>query len=136
MAELVVVIPALNAEAGVRSLLKQLGREPARVVVADGGSEDGTLRVAVRAGAVVAARSANASATSRAPTCGQSVPITHTAPFPAIARASRGDSDPPPCGTTSNPSHSFTRARSGLTATTVLQRASRTLRKTRAVIAR
>lgn len=50
---LAVVVPALNAELPLGKLLGQLEGE--RVVVADGGSEDGTLRVAVRAGAVVAA---------------------------------------------------------------------------------
>ena len=54
--ELAVVIPTLNVENPLGRLLKQIeGVE--RVVVADGGSEDGTLRVALRAGAVVASGS-------------------------------------------------------------------------------
>ena len=51
-APLAVVIPALNAEAPLKALLSQLGG--GRTVVADGGSEDGSLRVALRAGAVLA----------------------------------------------------------------------------------
>ena len=51
--ELAVVIPTLNAEAPLGRLLKQVAGAH-RVVVADGGSEDGTLRVALRTGAVVA----------------------------------------------------------------------------------
>ena len=51
--DIAVVIPTLNAEAGLRRLLAQIPGDIRRVV-ADGGSEDGTLRVALRAGAVVA----------------------------------------------------------------------------------
>lgn len=55
MAELLIVIPALNAEIPLARLLKQVKGH--RVIVSDGGSEDGTLAVAVKAGAVIAAGS-------------------------------------------------------------------------------
>ena len=55
--QLAVVIPTLNAEGPLGRVLKQVAGV-GRVVVADGGSEDGTLRVALRAGAVVASGSA------------------------------------------------------------------------------
>ena len=54
--ELAVVIPTLNAEVPLGRLLRQV-EGVGRIVVADGGSEDGTLRVALRAGAVVASGS-------------------------------------------------------------------------------
>ena len=55
--ELAVVIPTLNTATPLGRVLKQVTGVD-RVVVADGGSEDGTLRVALRAGAVVASGSA------------------------------------------------------------------------------
>ncbi|WP_298913571.1 glycosyltransferase [uncultured Algimonas sp.] len=47
-----VVIPTYRAEAGLARLLPQLSGD--RVIVADGGSDDGTLGVALRHGAVLA----------------------------------------------------------------------------------
>lgn len=51
--ELAVVIPTLNAERDLARLLGALGDAPDRVVVSDGGSQDGTLRAALRRGALI-----------------------------------------------------------------------------------
>lgn len=49
---LAVIIPTLNAEACLPSLLPELN--DARLVISDGGSEDATLSQALKAGAVIA----------------------------------------------------------------------------------
>ena len=51
--DLSVVIPALNAAAGLPATLAALGDTPAEVVVVDGGSADGTADLAARGGALV-----------------------------------------------------------------------------------
>jgi len=48
-----VVIPALNATAGLPATLAALGDAPAEVVLVDGGSTDGTAELAARLGAHV-----------------------------------------------------------------------------------
>ena len=53
IAGLSVVIPALNAAATLPGTLAALGGHPAEVVVADGGSTDGTAAVAAGCGALV-----------------------------------------------------------------------------------
>ncbi|MEM9600651.1 MAG: glycosyltransferase, partial [Pseudomonadota bacterium] len=49
---LIIVIPTWQAQKGLERLLPQLAGE--RVIVADGGSTDGSLKTAVRAGCVMA----------------------------------------------------------------------------------
>ena len=48
-----VVIPTLNAEAGLAGCIGALARLPGEVVVVDGGSSDGTVELAARLGALV-----------------------------------------------------------------------------------
>ena len=50
---LAVVIPTLNAAAGLAATVASLGPAPPRLVVSDGGSSDGTVECARRAGALV-----------------------------------------------------------------------------------
>jgi len=52
---LAVIIPTLNAAEEIVPLLEQLNGRVDRLVIADGGSKDETLQLAIRAGAVIAA---------------------------------------------------------------------------------
>lgn len=48
---LTVIIPNLNAVDKLRPLLNQLSHEPVKIILSDGGSDDGSLDVALSAGA-------------------------------------------------------------------------------------